>query len=49
VRVIGGLPADFAESPMPEATRAAISGVFTTAGARFIDLGARALSPRRFL
>jgi hypothetical protein len=46
VRVIGGLPADFAESPMPEATRAAISGVFTTARARFIDLGERAHYPR---
>jgi hypothetical protein len=46
VRVIGGLPADFAESPMPEATRAAIRGVFTTAGARFIDLGERAHYPR---
>jgi hypothetical protein len=46
VRVIGGLPADFAESPMPEATRAAIIGVFATAGARFIELGERAHYPR---
>jgi hypothetical protein len=41
VRVIGGLPAGFADSPVPEATRAAIRAVFTEAGARFIDLGDR--------
>jgi hypothetical protein len=38
VRVIGGLPAGFADSPVPEATRAAIRVVFTEAGACFIDL-----------
>jgi hypothetical protein len=46
VRVIGGLPADFAESPMPEATRAAIRDLFTAAGAHFIDFGERAHYPR---
>ena len=46
VRVVGGLPADFADSPMPEATRVAIRDVFTGAGARFIDLGDRARYPR---
>jgi hypothetical protein len=46
VRVVGGLPADFAEAPMPEATRTAIRDVFVDAGARFIDLGARARYPR---
>jgi len=46
VRVVGGLPADFADSPMPEATRAAIRDVFTGAGARFLDLGDRARYPR---
>jgi hypothetical protein len=46
VRVVGGLPADFADSPMPEATRAAIRDVFTEAGAGFIDLGDRARYPR---
>ena len=46
VRIVGGLPADFADSPMPEATRLAIRDVFTEAGARFIDLGDRARYPR---
>jgi hypothetical protein len=46
VRIVGGLPADFADSPMPEATRVAIRAVFTEAGARFIDLGDRARYPR---
>jgi hypothetical protein len=46
VRVVGGLPADFADSPMPEATRVAIRDVFIRAGARFIDLGDRARYPR---
>jgi hypothetical protein len=46
VRVVGGLPADFADVPMPEATRAAIAGIFTDAGALFIDLGDRAKYPR---
>lgn len=38
VRVVGGLPAGFADSPVPDATRTAIRAVFTGAGARFIDL-----------
>src|SRR4029079_9150946 len=41
IRVGGGLPAGFADSPMPAATRAAIRAVFIEAGARFIDLGDR--------
>jgi hypothetical protein len=41
VRVVGGLPAGFADSPVPGATRAAIRAVFTEAGARFIDLADR--------
>jgi len=41
VLVVGGLPAGFADSPVPAATRAAIAAVFTGAGARFIDLGDR--------
>lgn len=41
VRVVGGLPAGFADSPIPGATRAAIRAVFAEAGARFIDLGDR--------
>ncbi len=46
VRVVGGLPAGFADSPVPEDTRAAIRAVFTEAGARFIDLADRARYPR---
>ena len=41
VRVVGGLPAGFADSPVPDATRIAIRAVFIGAGARFIDLGDR--------
>jgi hypothetical protein len=46
VLVIGGLPADFAGSPMPEATRTAIRAIYLSAGARFIDLGERGLYPK---
>jgi len=38
VIVVGGLPADYASSPMPDAARDAIRSVYTAAGARFIDL-----------
>jgi hypothetical protein len=38
VIVIGGLPAGYARSPIPDATRDAIRTVYVTAGARFIDL-----------
>ncbi len=38
VIVVGGLPAGYASSPIPDATRDAIRAVYTTAGARFIDL-----------
>ena len=41
VLVVGGLPAGFADSPVPDATRAAIRDVYTSAGAGFIDLGDR--------
>ncbi len=46
VQVVGGLPAGFAEWPMPNATASAIGDVFTREGARFIDLGDRARYPR---
>jgi len=46
ILVVGGLPAGFAESPMPEATRLAIRAVFIDGGARFIDLGDRGRYPR---
>jgi hypothetical protein len=38
VVVVGGLPAGYARSPIPDATRGAIRAVYVTAGARFIDL-----------
>jgi hypothetical protein len=38
VIVVGGLPAGYARSPIPDATRDAIRTVYVTAGARFIDL-----------
>ncbi len=41
VRVVGGLPAGFADSPIPTETRDAIRGVFVSAGAGFIDLDDR--------
>ena len=41
VIVVGGLPAGFADSPIPPDTKAAIALVFTAHGARFIDPGAR--------
>ena len=46
VRVIGGLPAGFAGSPIPPETRAAIRLVFIAEGVRFLDLGARDIYPR---
>jgi hypothetical protein len=46
VRVIGGLPAGFAESPIPEATRNTIRAIFIAGGAGFIDLGDRGRYPR---
>jgi hypothetical protein len=38
VLVVGGLPAGFADQPIPDATQAAIRGVFLAADARFIEL-----------
>ncbi|HEX3993886.1 MAG TPA: hypothetical protein VHX39_22165 [Acetobacteraceae bacterium] len=38
VIVVGGLPAGYARSPIPDATRDAIRTVYVTAGAHFIDL-----------
>lgn len=46
VRVIGGLPTEFADAPMPRATRAAIREVYLKAGARFIDLPGHSAYPR---
>ena len=46
VIVVGGLPAGFAEWPIPKATVQAIGDIFTREGARFIDLGQQARYPR---
>jgi hypothetical protein len=46
VRVIGGLPTEFADSPMPDATRAAIRAVYAANGAAFLELPNHSLYPR---
>ena len=46
VRVIGGLPTEFADAPMPDATRAAIRQVYLAAGARFVELPNHSTYPR---
>ena len=46
VRVVGGLPAELADSPIPADATAAIRAIFTEGGARFIDLADRARYPR---
>jgi hypothetical protein len=38
VIVVGGLPAGYARSPIPDTTRDAIRAIYTSVGARFIDL-----------
>ncbi|MSP02302.1 MAG: hypothetical protein EXR07_14810 [Acetobacteraceae bacterium] len=46
ILAVGGLPAGFADSPVPDAARAAIRAVFIENGGRFIDPGDRARYPR---
>ncbi len=46
VRAIGGLPTEFADDPMPHATRAAIRAVYRANGAAFLQLRNRSLYPR---
>ncbi|MDE2515549.1 MAG: hypothetical protein KGL12_05955, partial [Rhodospirillales bacterium] len=46
VRAIGGLPAGFADSPIPAATRAEIASVFRAHGAAFLVLPNHSLYPR---
>ncbi len=46
VRAIGGLPTEFADDPMPPATRAAIRTVYLAHGARFLETPGRSLYPR---
>jgi hypothetical protein len=38
VRMIGGLPTEFADAPMPEATRAAIRALYLANGGEFLEL-----------
>jgi len=46
VRAIGGWPTEFADSPMPDTTRAAIRAVYAANGAGFLELANRSLYPR---
>jgi hypothetical protein len=46
VRVIGGLPTGFADSPIPDAALDAIRAVYATRGAQFLELPNRSLYPR---
>ena len=41
VRVVGGLPAGFDNSPVPDGARAAIHALYVESGARFLDLRTR--------
>ncbi|MGC8477881.1 MAG: hypothetical protein ACP5NP_16135 [Acetobacteraceae bacterium] len=47
VRAVGGLPTEFADDPMPPATRAAIRAVYRAHGAAFVETPGRSLYPRR--
>ena len=46
VSVIGGLPTGFDDSPIPDATIAAIRAIYETHGARFLELPNRSRYPR---
>lgn len=46
VRAIGGWPTEFEDSPMPDATRAAIRALYAANGAEFLELPNRSLYPR---
>jgi len=46
VRVIGGLPTEFADLPMPESTLAAIRQLYLVHGAGFLELPNRSRYPR---
>ena len=46
IRVIGGLPTGFANSPIPDTTLAAIRAVYLDNGAAFLELPNRSLYPR---
>lgn len=47
VRVVGGLPTGFADSPIPDASIAAIRGIFRQYHAEFLELPNRSRYPRR--
>jgi hypothetical protein len=47
VRAIGGFPVGFDDTPIPEATKAAIRTLFETHGAGFLDLAPAGRYPRR--
>jgi hypothetical protein len=46
VRVIGGLPTEFADAPMPDATADAIRAVYLDNGGEFLELANRSRYPR---
>jgi hypothetical protein len=46
VQVIGGFPTEFADSPMPDETAAAIRSLYIAAGAEFLELPDRSQYPR---
>jgi hypothetical protein len=46
VRVIGGLPTGFADSPIPDDSLAAIRAIYADAGATFLELPNRSRYPR---
>lgn len=46
VRAIGGLPTEFADSPMPDATRTAIRAIYLDNGGEFLELPDHSLYPR---
>jgi len=46
IRVIGGLPTEFADAPMPDATLAAIRRVYLGNGGGFLELGNDSRYPR---
>ncbi len=46
IRVIGGLPTEFVDAPMPDATLAAIRRVYLSNGGGFLELANHSLYPR---
>ena len=46
IRVIGGLPTEFADSPMPDSTLAAIRRIYLANGGGFLELGNDSRYPR---